>query len=495
VFSVTYKGLKVKDLKKGLLRKIFFSCSLCLIISHFVKAQEVTYTTGNTYYWNPFENGSASLGSFSYRTTGAANYTVVSTNSPSPLAGSNSLVTVNRTTPLANGIFEQILPSAASFSATTTYEWSFLYSYSTNDATNASDIVDYTSVTTGKCGWRYWLASNNTNPSASGGTGLYVTQVGKTLTFYDKTSNTNTFTVASTNLSPNTVYNIKCRVINNGICVLFADPYTATKKDATTKIGSANFGVGITSYSYTGLEANEARSSSSYHCQWDDFKLYVPTFSMSAITSTANGISNSVVEQGQQDIVTYGFSITTRGVYNIKNLNVNDGNSNSSQIINAANLYTSTDNNFSVVSDPSIISFGVPTSSNLSATYSIDLGNSDVNGITTYYFFTVGLTPNALFSGQVLQFSNPTLNYDNYNGSVTAGTTSTSGPGFTITQSYTWTGATNTDWNTKTNWKLTELYQTDKTPTSPPVTGAYVYIPNAAANDPISTVDVNLGGM
>ena len=484
-------------MKTRLLKFIIIAC--LFFTANIIKAQEVAYSTSNTFYWNPFETAApaSSIGTFAYPTgTTSANYTVVSASTPAALNGSYSLTTVNRSTPLAGRIYKQILPSAGSFSSSVTYEWSLLYKYTTSDATNASDIVDYLSVTAGKSGWRYWLAANNTTPSATGGLGLYLTQVGETLYFYSKQSDSYTALVSSTTLTPNTTYSIKCRVINGSIFILFVNPYSTSQPNATTEIGSANFSASMSSFSYTVLENNEARPST-YNCQWDDFKLYTPTILVSPITALSNGLSNNPLAQGQSNAIVYGFSITSRGVFNIENLSVSDGLGNSQQNLSAAELYSSPDNNFSTSSDSPILAFSVPSGGTLSGTYALNLGGADQNGTTTYYFFTVSLAANSLFSGQTIQFSNLVLNYNNYNGYITATSSPSAGTAYTISQAYTWTGSTNTDWGTNTNWTLAQLYQSNSTPSTSPPTGAYAYVPNSAGNNPIvaSGTNVSLGGL
>ncbi len=463
-------------------------------------AQEVLYTATNTYYNNPFETSTptASIGNkFTYKNTTPANYTVIATNAQTALNGSYSLSTVNRATSLNNGLYAQLLPSSANFATNVTYEWSMLYKYSTGSS--SSDIVDYNSSAVGKCGWRYWVAASSTTASDFlGGNGIYISQSGTSLSCTLKASDFYTPGVGSVTIAPNTLYSIKVRVINNSIIVFFVDEVTSSKKEATTSRGSLNAGLSMNSYSYTGLDVNEARSAT-YHCQWDDFKLYTPTISVSPLNSTTvNNIANTQLEQGQKGAIIYGFSVTTRGVFNIKSLSVATNTGNSQEIYSAVKLYNSSDNFFTTTGDTQIGTYSIPTGATLSLTTTIDQGGTDELGTTYYYFYAIDLLTNSLYSGKTIIFNSQSISYDNYNGSTT--TTTLANPAgnsnsFTINQAYVWTGNTNTTYSTATNWKRSVMYQSDVVAGSAPTSTSYAYIPNAASNNPVSSGNVTLGGL
>lgn len=473
-------------MKTSFLKYLTLTAVICFIIAQKGFGQEVLYTNGGlNYYWNPFETATpaSDIGTFAYRSNVPANYTFTSTNAQTPLNGGYSLSTVNRATPLANGISKQII--GGNFSTSATYEWAILYKYSTNDPTNSSDIVDYTSVAAGKCGWRYWFAADAATPT----TGLYMTQVGKTLKF-NAPGQGFFYTV---DIVPGTTYSIKFKVINNGTIVIYMDAYSPLKTEASTKIKQTNFGLSMNSYSYTVLEANEARAAT-YHCQWDDIKLYIPTFAVTSITSTANGLSNTTLQQGQKNAIVYGFSIKSRGAFNIKEIDVSDDLGNSTQALAGAKLYYSSDNFFSTADSP-VNTFSIPTSSALNySTTSINLGGTDQTGTTYYYFYVIDLLSNALFNN--ITFKSLSVQYDNNNGYVTFVSPSTNGNAYSVSQSFNWVGGTNTDFNTASNWSLTQMYQAPVTPSNPPTSSSYVYIPSSAGNNPVSTsTNVTLAGL
>jgi hypothetical protein len=476
-------------------RLLKYISAILICFFPFVKGfgQEVPYSNGGlNYYWNPFETAApaSDIGSFVYRNTTASNYTFTSTNSQTALNGSYSLSTVNRNVAtVTNGISKQLLGTGVSYNGSTTYEWAILYKYSTSDAATSSDIVDYPNVVAGKCGWRYWFAAKTSTPTAQND-GFFMTQVGKEL----RISAPSQGVIYTATVEPNITYSIKFKIINGSRVVVYMNAYSPLKTEASTKVLQTNFGITMSSYSYTVLEANEARSAT-YHCQWDDIKLYIPTFTVNSITALSNGLNNSTLSQGQDDAIVYGFSIVSRGAFNIKEIDVDDDLGNSQQALSGAKLYSSTDNNFSTTADQSLNTYTVPSSGALNfATTTLNLGGTDQAGTVYNFFYTIDLLPNAKITS--LQFKNLQVQYDNNNGYVTAISPATDGTAYTIAQAYTWAGGTSTSFNTASNWRLLQIYNNAITPALAPGASNYVYIPGTAINSPTASLsDVNIAGL
>jgi len=422
-----------KILKTRLLK--YFLAFACLLIFglNIAKAQEVTWSSPSDYYWNPFETATAaSLNSMSNYQTGGFS-SVVSSNALTPLDGNYSLKSVNNNvaSPANGGIYGTLIPSGTNVT-TATYEWSFLYKYT--GATG--NIVDYgTPVSQNKAGWRYWLITNSTTPTASSSSlGLYFTQVGGNMLCKSKASSSYTADLGlSYAMTAGHTYNVVLKLLGSGGTYAIYIDDIAVNATAQTLQVQTNIGGQLATYGYSVLECNDARTTANGNFQWDDFKIYQPTETIATVPYTP---ASTTVVAGTQNVIAYEYSVTVRDVITLKVANGNGAsnianpNDAQSNYISGSSLYEGPDN---TLTDASLVS-----ASNITSDYSTIINNtalplsSTTQAGTTYYFFVlVNIASPITGSSTTFQLNTPFIQYDNNNGSITSLSTATTyGPLF-----------------------------------------------------------------
>ncbi|MFD0793510.1 T9SS type A sorting domain-containing protein [Mucilaginibacter litoreus] len=479
----------------------FFCLFICCVTSLNIFGQENTYSSPDYFYSNLFNDGS--LHSFSQRDT-TTSHQSIQISSTSPLSGSGSLRSVNRSTPYVNAITGTLLTSGTNLADGNRYEFDFLYKYTSSDA-NGSDVTDFSPSGLGnnKGGWRFWInASSKTPSSDNSAKGLYFCQVGKSLQFYSKESQWYTRSVFSYDLDPGKTYIIKL-VVESGRYRLFIDPYYVYSNKSTQRGGDVNFNEGLSSYSFTVLEMDERRASQNF--QFDDLKIYRPTIKLTsnaALNTNAVGISNPNIAQGQKDIIALGYSIEARGIYNLTSLSFDLSNGNMSTFFSSIRVYRSYDNSFSVTADTLVYTITPPGSSNLTYSTSMELYAAPVTSTPVYYFIVFDLRTDFDYNineTNSLRLQNISIKYNDNNGGNKTLTTNYSGQQFTAYLAYKWLGNTS-DWNTNTNWyydtyRYYSPYGPVGTPATAPPNGSYVLIPSTATTSPIATADLSVAGL
>lgn len=486
---------------KKLLLRLLFLLILCNCLSGIkVHAQENAYSSPDFFYSNVFDNGS--LNSFSTYRDGVSGHESIAVSTTSPLKGAASLRSVNRVTPFSNALSASLLTSGTNLADGNIYEIDFLYKYSTSNNTTAADVVDFATggVASGKGGWRYWIAANNRTPSANGGLGLYFCQTGKTLSFNSKESNGAPRNIITYAIDPDVTYIVKVLIQSNRYRI-FIDPYYNYSTTSTQRGGNQNFGGGLNTYTYSVLEMDEKRTSSNF--QFDDLKLYRPTISIASnasLNSTAVGISNANVTQGQKNVVALGYSLTSRGLYNLTSLKFSLSSGNFSTYFSSVRVYKSNDNSFSVTADSLLYTLTPPNSGTLTYATSLPVFNATYPSTPTYYFIVFDLNTDFASTGSVsFNLEDVAISYDNYNGGTVSLPTTYDGQTFLANLAYKWVG-TNTDWNTNTNWYIDTYryyspFGANGTPPTAPPAGSYVLIPTSATSLPTATSDLTLSGL
>jgi trimeric autotransporter adhesin len=440
-------------------RLLIILVAICGLLSGYdiANAQEVTYGS-NDYYWNPFETGSAaSLNSISnYQNS---THSVIASNTITPLDGSYSAQSVNIAAATLGGIYGTLIPNNTDMTAAN-YEWSFLYKYSGS----TSNIVDVSSVTSGKGGWRYWIFANSSTPTASSSTsqGVYFTQIAGNMQCYYKQGSTATSFNLNYAMTAGQTYNIIIKRLNNGGTYAIYIDNIATHASAQTFQLQSNPGTFCQYYNYSVLECNDARTGANF--QWDDFKIYQPTESISAVSYTPT--STNVVA-GQTNVIAYEYSITVRDAITLKvangygasNITNQTYSGNNTAYISASSLYEGPDNNFSDASLVSTSTIGTPQYGDICNSTASALSSSSESGTTFYYFILVNFqSPQPTGGSSTYSLTTPYVLYDNNNGGANVLTAAVAGPTFTIVNSYDWVGGNLTGssylWRTPANWKL-----------------------------------------
>ncbi len=465
----------------------------------FSNAQEVKISG---YYYNNFENATPGA---NLTKIGSVAALEVSTTNPIGVGSTNSLSSTGVSA--AGGFQFSFLPNGTDLnSADFGYEWTFIY------RNNGGNTDDPKVIDNGENAWRYWLFANNTNLSDM--SGFYLTQNGSSMELRIRKNVNDDRALLSYDLNSIggnvTTYAIRIqRVKRYGqyVWLLFIDPYSASKKEASTLRGDMNYEGGVyNTYNYSGLSVS---STTSGRFKFDEIKLYTMQMLISGANDASYGIS-SPLYAGQQGAILYGLQVKTRGLFDFYQFKLNNSGNITGVIEgNTMKLRRSEDNFFGNGDDTPVADVGfwngaAQTNDLYPAQrmYSLGATNGDL-AVAAYYYISANvlssITQGATFSfTSAPQITGSTTQY-NYAESNTV-VVNTSSPSNASGNVYDWTGGNSSIWSDKNNWRLGG---SDNTPSAAPgekdlvrigSDKAYTYMPTVSSTTKIGNLTI-AGGL
>ena len=466
----------------------------------------IPLVNAQNYYYNNFDTGQ--MGAAITQTTTNASLEL-STNSP--LVGTHSLSSMGNGKAAAYKF--SFVDNGLSMNTDVEkngWDWTFIYRNSGGNTDDSKTIDDNENA------WRYWLYASNTDLTDM--RGYFLTQVGTVIHIFVRNGQYDVRSVISYDLAQlggnNITYAVRIQRVNlNGNTFrVFIDPYTISKREATTLRMQSNSGDfnKYTNYNYSGLQLS---STTAGRFKFDEFKMYSRKLEITAINDPANGFSNPLYN-GQKDAVIYALKFRTRGlfdeVYQLQlDIEQSIGQYSFADIIENPRLYRSTDDYLGNSDD--ILIYKNQTNGSFAPT----IGNRTLqaNDFATQIFQSVGTPEGSLVDAGSLFFKadikldasnkgtfaikklarigNYTtgVDYVNQTGVVQGNTSTVPAAAAKI---YDWVG-TDATWTTLSNWKHPDNNQ----PTTLPGVNDLVRIGvrTGFAKSPTILADVKIGSL
>lgn len=418
-------------------------------------AQEYTATE---YYYNNFDGGN--LGT-AFTQIGAQPALAVSSSST---IGDGSYSLASTGNGKAGGYKLSFFPDNTNLTNTKFgYEWTFIYRNNDGNTDNSDKIDD------GENSWKYWFFRDTDDQNGAKGKGYYLTQVGNTLYLRYRYNNNENYpeqynTLGSYAITNGKTYAIRVQFMkksNSFGWTLFVDEYTATQKEAKTKVIShANYH-DVVNYKYSSLMVS---STTAGRFVFDEMKAYTMQLQISGANDLSYGISSPLIA-GQQNAVLYGLKLETRGLFEIYQFRIDFNSSVAGNVLEIGNygkLYKSFDAYFGNADDVQVATLNVNWGEIQNTGFSppdvfYTTGNDDGSiKLAQYYYVTVNVkaqpTEGASFSitkAPTLQSQNSDINY----AADTQVTVNTGAPSTSSGKVFDWKGGTSSDWNVASNWK------------------------------------------
>lgn len=470
-------------MKTRLLRVLLLA--LCAFVLSNARAQETPYSTGgNNYYSINFDDGL--LHSFSnVSTANTITFTAAASNNLDPTIASGQCLQTGSVSG-DGSTYNSILGTGVNLN-NNTYEWSILYqtTYDVTKSSSYNNIVNLTSTTpsTGQAGWRFWLNCMDKVPT-SASQGVYLQQVGNVIYLMIQYSYGPATIISYTLPTPtvsNPVYNIKVqRSGSSPIWYMAINECTVTAPEAHTQVGYNQSSVSaFNTYYYTVLETN-SKTGTAGTFKFDDIKLYTATLNAAGNNTSSSNINQNPYLTFGGTYCLFGFSVTSRGLYNFDEMRVKSTGTgsagNMAQLFSSFTLYAS--------SSPIYSSSAVPIQTIVNTTNDFtqpamrfNSANQNYYNSTpgTIYYFLVGTVVSAstVSNSQGAINVNSTVSFDitaggqydsdgllissgnssPYSTYIDDNTWAASNPiTYYFTYGYDWGGSNGTGWITPGNW-------------------------------------------
>ncbi|MNK10193.1 hypothetical protein D3C87_282090 [compost metagenome] len=413
------------------------------------------------YYYNNFESGSLGTGFTQIGQTAALS---VSIPSASHRLSSESGYSLTSTGSSSTGGFDLsfIGNNTNLFNTEWGHEWTLLYRNNGGDTDNANTIDN------GENAWKYWLFKDNSNQNIA--KGYYLTQEGNTLHLrYQQGNSSSPVNFCSYPINNNTTYAIRAQIVKRGnenkfVIYLFVDTYDGTKNGAKTLRGNTGWEYGDAPRNYVNSSLLVS-STGQGRFVFDEMKMYSMKLLITGANDISNGISNPMYP-GQKNAIFYGLQISTRGLFDIYQFQLNISGNNVWSTIEtgsgAGKLYKSFDSYYGNADDVLVTNLvvydtNIQHANSFSDTF-CSVGNEDGTAKTVqYYYITLNVKTGAPSNGSIHVSSAPTLqsynagtNYASNTNTVTGVNTSTNPANSGGVKD--WVGTTSSDWSVAGNW-------------------------------------------
>lgn len=370
------------------------------------------------------------------------------------------------------------------------WEWSLLYRATTLPSQSApgsgapgSAGLIYTPLVGTSNNWRYWLhATTSTVTNTTQGFVLMQTSDGYLHVYVADGGTYDTpieLLKSKAALSVNTTYCIKIQRLINGTWNMYLDPYTSTVTQAATlqqtRVASDGYSISL-AYKNSILQASQSSATAGTY-KFDETHMYTRYLYFAPMTTAAQGVTQSPLYAGEQNVILYGIQIFSRGNYDFTQFYINETDNSyfRSNFVNngvPASLYETTNPVLSLTGATRISDIDLNNGSGAQAqitAYSspfVSMGNIDGSlSNPGNYFIVVNMAntinvpaPATMSFGTVSQVVDGTTGSPISTGQFSNGTPPSGTGTISTGTTYDWiggTGGTNANsWSKGANWKL-----------------------------------------
>ncbi|MEO7214776.1 DUF2341 domain-containing protein [Mucilaginibacter sp.] len=347
---------------------LLHSAAVLLIVFYLpvlkVSAQQVTYTSTNQFYYNPFDD--SNLGVLNNYIQGTTNKTIVTASTTSTSFNNTVALTSVPTVNSRNNIYGQIIATADRNLNNNDFEWTF--QYKNNSSTSPVEPYDNNlnaGPSSGQGSWQYWLTANTNDQASSTVQGFYMTQVGTNMILRYRNNSNDIQSLITFAITNNVLWTVKVQRLSTGRWIVWANP-VSTNSEAVTYQGQ-NDQSAFNNYVYSMLATTDLRTAGN-NFYWDNIKIYTRKISFTGLNSAGVGITQPSFYPNQTNAALFGMQVSIRGTYSINSINIGYTNSlgtNPNAFFTNGKIVKSIDDSFTTTGDNTTIASFSPNSTPL----------------------------------------------------------------------------------------------------------------------------------